>query len=134
MSHPAHQSVIYTYRIKPEREETFLTLLGQQWPLLLKRHLVTEVPPLVYRGVDQYHQPVVVEVFTWESRRSIGLARESEEIVAHWNQMEACLEARGDQAAKEMLEVEPITPGGHEMLRIPLREKRLGYRLNSRML
>jgi hypothetical protein len=33
-----------------------------------------------------------------------------------------------------MLEIEPITPGGHEMLRIPLREKRLGYRLNSRTL
>ncbi len=134
MSHPAHQSVIYTYRIRPECEETFLTLLGQQWPLLLKRHLVTEVPPLVYRGLDDQHQPIVVEVFTWESRRSIGLARESDEIVAHWNQMAACLEPRGGQAAKEMLEVEPITPSGHEMLRIPLHEKRLGYRLNSRTL
>src|SRR5260370_6850801 len=99
MSHPAHQSVIYTYRIKPDREETFLTFLGQQWPLLLKRHLVTEVPPLVYRGLDDLHQPVVVEVFTWESRRSIGLARESEGIVAHWNQREASLHPRGGQAA-----------------------------------
>ena len=131
MAHPPHQSVIYTYRIKPECEDDFLTLLGQQWPLLLKRHLVTEVPPLVYRGLDQQHLPVVVEVFTWESRRSIGLARESDEIVAHWKRMEACLEPRGAQAGKEMLEVEPITPGGHEMLRIPQYEKRLGYRITS---
>jgi len=128
MSRRAHQSVIYTYRVKADCEEPFLKLLGQQWPLLLRRHLVTEVPPLVYRGLDSKQQPVVVEVFTWESRRAIGVARETEEIVAHWKQMESCLELRGAQPALEALEVDLIAPGGHEMLRIPPPEKRLGYR------
>jgi len=128
MSSRAHQSVIYTYRVKTDCEDSFLKLLGQQWPLLLRRHLVTEVPPLVYRGLDREKQPVVIEVFTWESRRAIGVARETEEIVAHWKQMESCLERRGNQPAIETIEVEPIAPGGHEMVRIPPPEKRLGYR------
>jgi hypothetical protein len=113
-----HQSVIYTYRVKAECEEALLGLLGLQWPLLLKRHLVTDVPPLTYRGLDQFKRPLVVEVFTWESRRAIGLARECEEILALWKRIDACLEARDAQPPREAQEVEPMAISGHKVVRI----------------
>ena len=58
----ANQTVICTYRFRPEVESEFTALLRRHWATLHELGFVADERSLVFRGLDE---PTYVEIFTW---------------------------------------------------------------------
>ena len=71
------ETVLATYRVKPERVNAFLELMPAYWAALRSNNLVLEGPHVVLRG-DQHGKPVIVEIFSWEGPRCPGARSSSD--------------------------------------------------------
>jgi hypothetical protein len=89
-----NQTVICTYRVRPESESAFLELLGGHWRTLLELGFVTDEPSVVYREIDE--QPTYVEIFTWVEG-GFEQAHEHPAVLAIWEPMDPLLEERNGQ-------------------------------------
>lgn len=87
----ANDSVICTYRVRPEAEAEFAGLLERHWRTLHELGFVTDDPPLVFRSNSE--PPTYVEVFTWVEG-GFERAHEHPAVVAIWEPMEPLLEER----------------------------------------
>lgn len=87
----ANQTVIGTFRVRPESEGDFTELLARHWPTLHDLGFVTSDPSVIYRGLDD--GLTYVEIFTWASG-GYEHAREHPAVLAIWGQLDGLLEDR----------------------------------------
>jgi hypothetical protein len=100
MSQDKPSTVICRYKVKPGKEQEMLRLLEKHWPTLHAAGLTTNDKPLIYRSVPSGrpggdHHDVAntfVEIFSWKTGRSAGVAHETPEIMAVWEPMGAICE------------------------------------------
>jgi hypothetical protein len=101
-------TVICLYRVSPGREAEFISLLKRHWPALRSLDLVTDDPPLHYRGSEQDGKPLFVEVFKWKSTEASRLAHEHPEVLAIWEPMDRLTERRNGRPNMEFPHVQPL--------------------------
>jgi hypothetical protein len=98
----APQTVMCRYRLKPGTEPEMLRLLARHWPTLHRAGLVTDEPPLVFRGLPAKRDAgerqgkgtaVLIEIFDWKSAASAEAAHNLPEVMAIWEPMGALCEA-----------------------------------------
>ena len=98
--HP--ETVICRYALKPGAEPEMLRLLARHWPTLHRAGLVTDTPPLVFRGLpstadkEQRHgkgAAVLIEIFAWKNAKSAESAHQSPAVMAIWEPMGALCQA-----------------------------------------
>ena len=87
----AKETVICTYRVRPDSEDAFVGLLRRHWRTLRQLGFVTDEESLVFRGTDD--GPTYVEIFTWVEG-GFDLAHEHPDVIAIWEPMEPLLEDR----------------------------------------
>jgi hypothetical protein len=92
----ANQTVICTYRVKPEAAGEFLELLGRHWPTLHDLGGVTDDPARIYRSLEP-DDPRLIEIFTWvEGGMKVA---EHPDVVAIWERMEQLCQSGDGQPA-----------------------------------
>jgi hypothetical protein len=102
-------TVICTYRVKPDKESQFIEVLKRHWPTLDKLGLVRGEPSRFYRGLDKDGRPFFVEIFTWRDAKAVETAHEDPEVMSVWEPMGAMCEERNGRPAMEFPHVEPFT-------------------------
>lgn len=103
-----NQTVICTYRVRPEAEESFLKLLSRHWHTLHDLGFVTDDESLVFRQLDE--RPTYVEIFTWVAG-GFELAHDHPDVVAIWEPMEPLLEDRDGLQKWEFPHYERVSVG-----------------------
>ena len=107
MGKPA--TVIAIYRVQAEREQEFLALLRKHHPTLQQLGLVTDEPPVIYRGTEKgKDEPILFEIFSWKDGQMADRAHEMPEVMAVWEPMGALVEAREGKPAMQFPHVERI--------------------------
>ena len=80
-------------------------------PALLAAGLITERPFQYYRGEDDGHGPVFVEIFEWVDGEAPKVAHDTPEILRVWEGMGALVEDRGEnRPAMQFPHFRPIVP------------------------
>lgn len=87
----AKETVICTYRVRPEAEDRFVDLLRSHWQTLHGLGFVTDEESVVFRGTDG--ALTYVEIFTWVEG-GFDRAHEHPDVIAIWEPMELLLEER----------------------------------------
>lgn len=87
----ANETVICTYRVRPDSEDRFIDLLSRHWRTLHELGFVTDEQSLVFRSLDD--GPTYVEIFSWVEG-GFGQAHEHPDVLAIWEPMEPLLEDR----------------------------------------
>jgi hypothetical protein len=98
-----------TYRIKSGREEEFVGLLRRHWPTLRDMGLVENAPSLVFRGTDDLGKTYFVEILTWMDSEMPNRAHELPAVMAVWEPMGMCCEARLGRPAMEFPTVQVVS-------------------------
>jgi hypothetical protein len=104
----ANDTVICTYRVRPEAEDRFLDLLGRHWRTLRDLGFVTGEESLVLRSTDG--GLTYVEIFTWVEG-GFGQAHEHPDVLAIWEPMDPLLEERDGRPRWEFPHFERVTLG-----------------------
>ncbi|MGH9006740.1 MAG: hypothetical protein ACRDV6_03340 [Acidimicrobiales bacterium] len=86
----AKETVICTYRVRPDAEAEFRVLLDRHWSTLHQLGFVTDDACVALRQVDE---PTYVEIFTWVEG-GFGQAHEHPDVLAIWEPMDPLLEDR----------------------------------------
>jgi hypothetical protein len=96
--------VICQYRVAPDNEEKFETLLTNHWPTLHRLGLVTDERSQHYKGSEQDSgRPIYFEIFDWLDG-AVDRAHEHPEVMA----MDQLCEKRGDKPNMEFPHVEVL--------------------------
>jgi hypothetical protein len=103
-----NQTVICTYRVRPEAEDEFVELLARHWETLHDLEFVTDEESLVFRQIRG--APTYVEIFTWVEG-GFERAHEHPDVVAIWEPMEPLLEDRDGRRKWEFPHFERVTLG-----------------------
>jgi hypothetical protein len=88
----AKETVICTYRVRGEAEDSFLQLLRRHWRTLHDLGFVTDEESLVFRTTEE--GLTYIEIFTWVEG-GFEQAHEHPDVLAIWEPMEPLLEVRG---------------------------------------
>jgi hypothetical protein len=104
---------ICTYRVKSGKENEFVSLLRRHWPTLRDQGLVENTPSLVFQGTDESGGSFFVEVLTWKDGEMPNRAHEIPAIMAIWEPMGMCCEARLGRPAMEFPQVEALSLHPH---------------------
>jgi quinol monooxygenase YgiN len=103
------ETVICTFRVKPDQLDSFLELLRRHYPTLSKLELVTGTAPRTYLGADrQGPGPVIVDIFEWIDGEASGAAHQHPEVAAIWEAMEPLCESRHGLPAMDFPHFEPL--------------------------
>ena len=98
----AAETVICTFRVKPDGMATFRRLLDRHWPTLRRLELVTDTPEQVFIGAeDGVAGPVVVSIFDWVNAEAVKNAHEHPDIAEIWEAMEPVCEVRNGRPSME---------------------------------
>jgi hypothetical protein len=103
-----NQTVICTYRVRPDAEPPFLELLARHWRTLRDLGFVTDEPSVIYREVDE--RPTYVEIFTWVEG-GFEQAHEHPAVLAIWEPMDPMLEERDGRQKWEFPHYERVAIG-----------------------
>jgi hypothetical protein len=103
-----NQTVIGTFRVRPDAEGEFAALLTRHWPTLHELGFVTDEPSVVYRGLDG--GLTYVEIFSW-AEGGYEHAREHPAVLAIWGPMDSLLEERDGQAKWDFPHYERVELG-----------------------
>jgi hypothetical protein len=103
----ANETVICTYRVRPDAEAEFAGLLARHWPTLRGLGFVADEEPLLLRRADD-GGPTYVEIFTWVEN-GFELAHEHPDVLAIWEPMDPLLEERGGHGKWEFPHYERVT-------------------------
>ena len=104
----ANQTVICTYRVRPQAEDEFVTLLARHWETLHDLGFVTDDESVVFKEVDT--RPTYVEIFTWVAG-GFERAHEHPDVLAIWEPMDPLLEERDGRPKWEFPHYERIPLG-----------------------
>src|ERR1700735_2550618 len=103
----ANETVICTYRVRPDAEDEFLGLLRRHWAALHELGFVTDERSQVLRDIEE---PTYVEIFTWVEG-GFERAHEHPDVLAIWEPMEPLLEDRGGRPKWEVPGYHPVDLG-----------------------
>jgi hypothetical protein len=104
----ANQTVICTYRVRPEVEAAFRELLSSHWGTLHELGFVTNEHAAIYRELDD--RPAYIEIFTWVEG-GFEQAHEHPAVLAIWERMDPLLEDRDGRPKWEFPHYERVTLG-----------------------
>jgi hypothetical protein len=102
----AKETVICTYRVRADAEDSFTELLARHWRTLHDLGFVTNEEALVFRGTDGGLS--YVEIFTWVEG-GFGQAHEHPDVLAIWEPMDPLLEDRDGHPKWEFPHFEQVT-------------------------
>ena len=105
----ANETVVCTYRVRPDAEGRFAGLLRTHWRTLHGLGFVTGEPPLVLRGTDG--GLTYVEIFTWVEG-GFGQAHEHPDVLMIWEAMDPLLEDRDGRPKWEFPHFVRVAVGG----------------------
>jgi hypothetical protein len=100
------ETVVVTYSPQPGKEPAVEKLIRDHWAAVVRLHLVTGDPHLLYRDVDKDGLPIFVDILTWKSHAAPDNA--PPEIEAIWAKMEAAVVKRGERRGIEFHEVQRL--------------------------
>ncbi len=107
---PNPETVICTFRIKPDALDAFQALLARHWTTLHGLDLVTDTPEQLFIGADhQGDEPVIVSIFEWVSAEASGRAHGHPDVADIWEAMEPLCEARHGLPPMEFPHFQPLT-------------------------
>jgi hypothetical protein len=109
ISFMANEIVICTYRVNPDREAEFRSVLERHWPTLRRLELVTNRPPQHFRSLHS-GAPTYVEIFEWVDGAKT-VAHEHPDVIEIWEPLEAACETRDGKPATEFPHYEALTIG-----------------------
>ena len=101
------QTVICTFRVKPDSMDQFRVLLDRHWPVLRKLELVTETAEQCFVAGDDT-EPVIVSIFEWASDEAVSQAHHHPDVAEIWEAMEPFCEARGGRPSMEFPHFQPM--------------------------
>jgi hypothetical protein len=104
----AQETVIGTFRVRPDAEAEFAELLSRHWPTLHDLGFVTDEPSVIYRTTDG--GLTYVEIFTW-IEGGYEQAHEHPAVLAIWGPMDSLLEQRDGQKKWDFPHYERVTFG-----------------------
>ena len=90
ISDMAKETVLCTYRVRPDAEAPFVDLLRAHRSTLHELQFITDDEPLLLRSVTE---PTFVEIFTWVDG-GFSRAHEHPDVLAIWERMDPLLEDR----------------------------------------
>lgn len=100
MSEP--ETVICTFRVKPDEVASFRELLNLHWPTLRRLELVNDAVEQVFVGSDEgVEGPVFVSIFDWVSAEAVETAHEHPDVAEIWEAMEPLCESRNGRPSME---------------------------------
>lgn len=103
----AKETVICTYRVRPDAEDKFVILLRRHWATLHDLGFVTDEQSQVLRDVGE---PTYIEIFTWVEG-GFERAHEHPDVLAIWEPMDPLLEERGGRPKWEFPHYRPVDLG-----------------------
>jgi len=96
------ETVICTFRVRPDCLDEFLGLRPRHHDTLRRLELITDTPPRTYLGEEQAGPgPVVVDIFEWIDAEASSRAHGHPEVAALWEKMEDLCEARHGLASMD---------------------------------
>ncbi len=105
----ANETVICTYRVRPDVEERFVQLLTEHWRTLHGLGFVTDDRSLVYRSLDE--PPTYIEIFTWVEG-GFRQAHEHPDVLVIWETMDPLLEERAGLPKWDFPHFSPVEIAG----------------------
>jgi len=103
-----HNKVICHYRVAEGNEEAFEVLLRKHWPVLHELELVSDDPPLHFKGKEQDNgMPIYFEIFDWLDG-AVERAHEHPEVLAIWEPMDKLCEERNGKPNMEFPHVHTL--------------------------
>jgi len=104
------ETVICTFRVRPDAVDRFETLLAGHWQTLRDLEMVTETTEQLFIGVDhQGDEPVVVSIFEWVNPEAADRAHDHPDVADIWEAMQPCCESRHGLPAMEFPHFRPHT-------------------------
>lgn len=103
-----------TYRIKSGKEEEFVRHLRRHWPTLRDLELVENSQPAIFRGTDDSGNTYFVEILTWKDGDMPNRAHELPAVMAVWEPMGMCCEARLGRPPMEFPIVQVVSLHSHD--------------------
>lgn len=85
------ETVMATFRVKPDQLQAFLKMMPEYWKALRDRDLVDAEPHLLMQG-EENGKPIVVQVFTWKSEDTPDHA--PADVQRYWTLMTTMVEPR----------------------------------------
>lgn len=101
----ANETVVCTYRVRPDLEDQFRSLLRRHWATLHDLGFVTDEGAVVLRHMDE---PTYIEIFTWLDG-GFERAHEHPDVLAIWEPMDPLLEERGGLPKWEFPHYQPVS-------------------------
>ena len=96
------ETVLATFRVKPDQLSAFLRLMPQYWAALRTHNLVLAEPHLVLQG-EEHGRPTIVEVFRWKDHDTPEHV--PAQIQQYWDKINAMVEPRDGHAGVEFPEM-----------------------------
>jgi len=107
------ETVICTFRVRPDEIESFRALLDRHWPTLRRLELVNDTPEQVFIGTDDGADgPVFISIFDWVSAEAVETAHEHPAVAEIWEAMEPLCESRNGRPSMEFPHFERVLSNG----------------------
>ena len=101
-THPKPETVLATFRVKPDQLSAFLKLMPQYWSELRAQNLVFAEPHLILQG-DEHGRPTIVEVFSWKDHDAPEHV--PVQIQQYWDKINSMVEPRDGHPGVEFPEM-----------------------------
>jgi hypothetical protein len=89
------------YRVRADRVDEFIALVGKHGPVLRRLELVTDEPIRVYQGHEKSGEPLVIEMMEWTDEEAVATAHTHPEVSEVWEAMGPMCEDRDGRPAME---------------------------------
>jgi hypothetical protein len=99
---PTPETVLATFRVKPDQLSAFLKLMPEYWAALRAQDLVLADPHLVLQG-EEHGRPTIVEVFCWKDHDAPDHV--PAQIQKYWDKINAMVESRDGHPGVEFPEM-----------------------------
>jgi len=98
----APETVLATFRVKPDQLSAFLKLMPEHWTALREQDLVLAGPHLVLQG-EEHGKPTIVEVFSWKDHEAPEHV--PAQIQMYWDKINGMVESRDGHPGVEFPEM-----------------------------
>lgn len=103
------ETVICTFRVKPDAVGPFRALLRNHWSTLRALELVTTTAEQLFVGIDhQGDEPVIVSIFEWVNAEAAVRAHDHPDVADIWEAMRPLCESRYNLPAMEFPHFQPL--------------------------
>lgn len=102
---PAPETVLATFRVKPDQLSSFLKLMPEYWSELRAQKLVLAEPHLVLQG-EEHGRPTLVEVFSWKDHDAPEHV--PAQIQKYWDKINEMVESRDGHPGVEFPEMSVV--------------------------